>query len=79
MKKREIFLCESVQKAIGLLPFSRAPTLNHLNKQPKEKRQKSSAYKRPNMTKKMRTKLRERKQKNALNMYNVAHVCSIYL
>lgn len=84
MKRERFFFVESVQKITGLLPFSRAPTLNGLHpdthKQPEEKRQKKNAYKRLNMViKKMRRNLRERKQKNALNMYDVTHTCSIAL
>lgn len=83
-EKRDIFsFVESVQKISRLIPFSRAPTLNGLHtdthKQPEEKRQKRSAYKRLNMVKKMRRKLRERKQKNTLNVYDVTHTCIIAL
>ena len=81
--EKRFFFVGSVQKITGLLPFSRAPTLNGLHtdthKQHEEKRQKRNAYKRLNMVKKTRRKLRERKQKNALNMYDVTHTCSIAL
>lgn len=48
MKRERGFFIESVQKIIGLLPFSSAPTLNGLltdtHKQAEEKREKTNTF-----------------------------------
>lgn len=71
MKRERLFFVESVQKITGLLPFPDNQLRMTSIQTPTgslKKRWKRNARKGLNMIKKMRRSLRERKQKNALNM-----------